>query len=238
MPANPTNPAIDEILIILPPFPCFTICCAAYFVQRKLPFRLTSICLFQSVSVSVKIVPITKIPALFTKISNLPNFLTAFSTKFLTCLSFETSATTKRASLPRFFISETTSFPSFAFLWLLTTILHPSFASDRAIPLPIPLSEPVTMATFPSSFFIISPFFVQKNVPVQQHPLLFPFPTIPPQIFKLYSSGIFMVRDIFKLLFVPSFFSQKTGIQKQQLSPQQKPKQPGDSSIKMNLFHS
>ena len=77
-------------------------------LQLNGPLRFTSMTLSKSSSFMSRIVPPSRIPALLTRISSLPNFRTASSTSRLASIFFETSAIIEMAlPPPAAFISST-----------------------------------------------------------------------------------------------------------------------------------
>ena len=97
------------------------------------------------------------IPALFTRISNRPNFLLIFSTIAFAAAGSDVSPAAAKTLLPsslfRFKDDAMSSAACCVFSSsrpLITTVLHPACNSVSAIARPNPDVEPVTSATFPS----------------------------------------------------------------------------------------
>src|SRR5437763_6971761 len=90
-------------------------------------------------------------PALLIRMSTPPYAATVAATPALTCCSFVTSIATPRASPPADLISAAAPSAASRFRSAMTTFA-PSRAYRCAMALPMPLTAPVTIATFPSSF--------------------------------------------------------------------------------------
>ena len=83
------------------PYRCFTICRAAAFMQRKVPFRLALMTASKS-SGFISIRRLSRvIPALFTRMSMRPKVLRAASIRAFTSSSFDTSHRRATALAPR-----------------------------------------------------------------------------------------------------------------------------------------
>jgi len=69
----PWNESMDAIFIIFPPVPCLMNCLAAAWQKKNTVFKLIAITSSQSFSVKSIASHLLIIPALFTKMSSLPN---------------------------------------------------------------------------------------------------------------------------------------------------------------------
>src|SRR3989344_1529472 len=147
-------------MLIMRPHLFFAISFAARWAQKNSPFKLISTVLYQSASVSSSAGFGENMPALFTKISKRPNFLTISSKTLSTSSFLETSILKHAASrlLPDL-ISFTTASHSAKSI-SVTTTLAPCDAKAKAWDLPIPLRAPVTSATL---FFKSNMRLVYKN---------------------------------------------------------------------------
>jgi hypothetical protein len=129
-------------------FPFLIICLAASLVHKNAPFKFTSITSSLSSCIFFDSPPI---PALLTRTSILPNCLTVLPIRDIQTDSLDISPgvqTTFPPSSLYFEISSTACFSSYSFLALITTE-YPVLANSLAIAFPMPLLEPVTIATLP-----------------------------------------------------------------------------------------
>ena len=157
-----------------PQFFCF-MCGHTAFEQLKAPVRLTFRSRSQSASTWLSTVPMwSSVPALFTRMSRLPNSPTTWSTTALTCSRFVTSIfkATERRPISRISLdvfSEKTAFceaiacestlweasavfsssGSLSIKMSVTTTSAPARARARQSARPRPRDPPVTRATFP-----------------------------------------------------------------------------------------
>src|SRR5271170_7343287 len=154
-PTKPDNPSTDAVLTIAPPPPCLSICRISYFKHNHTPLRLMLMTRSQSSSDWLMIAAVLpSIPALLNATSSLPNFSTAFFTRFSTSEAFDTSVFTNKASPPAARTNSTLSFPSVSRL-PATTTFAPAFAKSIAVSRPIPDVPPVTSAVLPSNSLVI-----------------------------------------------------------------------------------
>src|SRR4030043_2330130 len=178
---------IEDTFIILP-YLFFFIWGTTARQQKNWPFRLISTSLFQSSSVVFSIVPPlaeAMPPALFTRISTLPNSLTVRATISFTSALFETSAPIARDLRPRALTSPAT-FCAPSICRALTTTSQPSRANLRAIPLPIPLAPPVMIATLFSSntFYLRIKYLIISSQALR--PFLHPFVLLYTKYYKIF----------------------------------------------------
>lgn len=143
-----TRPCTEAILMIRPHFLYF-MPGRACFIVWKLELRFKAIILSQLSSGNFSTESICWIPALLTKMSTFPKWAILFSTRDLLSAGFMRSAYMNFAEL--FLV--VSYFSTLAiYYWEanpLRTMLAPAAESDLAIPSPIPLSDPVTIAVLP-----------------------------------------------------------------------------------------
>src|SRR5574341_181857 len=147
---QPTDPAWDETLMILP-FPRLSISAAANLAQKKAPLRLVSRMSSHSASVVVVTSERRKMPALFTRTSTRPNRSTVARTRASASGTRRTSPATARASPPARAIAPVTARMGSG-RRPATATRAPSRANAIAMASPMPEPPPVTRATLPPSF--------------------------------------------------------------------------------------
>ena len=149
----------DEILMILPPPPCFTIWRAAAWEQRNGPVKSTAIIFCQRSRGNSRNGRLNSMPALLTRMSIRPKVDTAWSIRFWTCTGSDTSAWTATLRPPAavIFCSVSSAVPGLP--TKSTTTAAPSFANFTERACPMPLAAPVTMATLPCSLMTVLPAF-------------------------------------------------------------------------------
>src|SRR5271157_1341686 len=134
---------------MVPPRPWRIICRKQARLVRKAPSRCTARTFRQSASDRSTSGAMCWMPALLTRMSTPPSRAATSSTPASTCASSATFIATAVAMPPPSVISLTTSWAP-PRLRSATATLAPSRAKRSAICLPIPLADPVTMASFPS----------------------------------------------------------------------------------------
>src|SRR3972149_646132 len=140
----------EAMLTIAPP-PEALMWGMAYFEQRKTPRRLTAMQRsHSSVEVSSTVL-YTPMPALLTRTWRVLNRSTVSSTIRWIASSLATSHSMKIGPAPSLFSSAAALVPSDRLTSAMTT-LAPSRRKTAAVPFPIPIAPPVTMATLFSSF--------------------------------------------------------------------------------------
>ena len=145
--------------MICPSF-CSIIFCRIAFVHTTVPRKPTPIIASQILSGVFLKRAGRLVAALFTRISTLLNSSMVFCTISSTSFSSATSVLMGRAFPPSALISSAVSYivPAISrdFILVLAAIIiiAPSLANDRAIALPIPLLDPVTIATLSFNLII------------------------------------------------------------------------------------
>ena len=140
---------------------CFSMIFPAYFVIRKAPRRFFEITSSKSSALIRSIRLSLVIPALFTRMSMLPNCFCAAVTISLTAASSETSPFMATAFTPASSHIFTVSRAAASLPAKFTTTLQPLPASSKAMALPIPLEAPVTIAVLSFKLFIIHSLYLQ-----------------------------------------------------------------------------
>ena len=119
-------------------------------IQYIVPFSFVFMILSRSSSLkrSIGFSPLSRTPALFTRISILPNASTALSIRFSQAALSEMSVGTARTVPPSAFILSATALRGSIRRADITTVA-PSFANASAVASPTPEFAPVITATFP-----------------------------------------------------------------------------------------
>src|SRR6185437_695139 len=126
-----------------------------YLVQKNTPLTLIAITLSHSSDVISCVGLFTPaIPALFTKISILPNLLLIFEITLFTSSSLVVSMCQNSAAPPAALILATNACPSLSLI-SVTATLAPCLANSKQDASPMPKEPPVTIATLFSTLFII-----------------------------------------------------------------------------------
>ena len=115
------------------------------FVKRNAPFRFVSSTVSQSASLMRISRPSRVTPALFTRMSTLPQSARIFSAAAFTSAESDTSTASAHALRPSARISAAT-FSEFSTVRETTTTSAPSAANFNAMARPIPRPAPVTTA--------------------------------------------------------------------------------------------
>ena len=135
-------------------------------MQRMVPFWFVSMMRSRSSSVkrSTGLRPLSRMPALFTRMSILPNASTAAAMRCSGSSGLEMSHGTASVRPPVWLISLATS-SSASLRRAAMTTLAPSAANRRAMAAPTPEFAPVTTATLPSSLLMMCPLPYAGHVP-------------------------------------------------------------------------
>jgi hypothetical protein len=161
-PAEPRRPATEDVMMIEPP-PARRMAGTAYFTDRNTPSRLIAVCRRQSandISMALHRMPI---PALAIITLSRPKRRSVASITRGHSSSILTSRCRQIASPPAAAISPTTACAPASSMSVMTT-LAPSRARVAAHAAPIPDAPPVTIATLPSTWPIVSSLSVQFAV--------------------------------------------------------------------------
>src|SRR5258708_6668239 len=141
----PIRPAV-ELTLTTRPHCCGFIASAAARVRKKTDFKLILIMRSNHSSVMSAIGMRGQIPALFTRISSLPNAATTFVTNCSHSAGLPTSQRNALA-LPPFACIDCATFSARSSLMSATATVAPFSLSKWAVASPIPCAPPVTMAT-------------------------------------------------------------------------------------------
>src|SRR5258706_11269372 len=139
-----------DMLMMAPPPPCFTICRAAAWPARKMPFRFTASTRSKSASSRSRNSAACTMPALPTRMSRRPNSFTAAATAASTSALRETSHAAKLTGYPSERSRRTSRWPARSFTSESST-WAPSRAKACAQASPMPCAAPVTRATLSAS---------------------------------------------------------------------------------------
>ena len=147
---HPINAPMEATLMILPPSSRSTILAATAWERAKTPFRLMWSTRSQSDSDMVRMgFSLPPVPELFTRISMCPNSWITWSTRLrISSFSVMSQRPGKVFTPVLRAISSQAAWHSSS-LRAAITMLAPASARPSAMPLPMPVAPPVTMATLP-----------------------------------------------------------------------------------------